>query len=103
MIVIWYSWDSYLAKFFKPFKVISKFHHFCFSKAKPGSVMASNCAGGEKVEASLLRNGDLANLGEHVLPPVLEPAGLSNERKGCLRSQIKEYCRSPHLLDSIIQ
>ena len=35
--------------------------------------MASKCAGGEKVEVSLLKNeGDLANLSEYALPPVLE-------------------------------
>ena len=104
MAVKWYSWDTHLGQFFKPLKGISKFHHFEFSKKKPGYVLAREHADGEKVDICLVKNvPDLAAFTKDALPPILVPPGITAERKNYLWTQVREYCRDPRLMDPILQ
>ena len=104
MSVSWYAWDSYLLTYFRPFKGISKFHHFEFSREQPGVVIASKVSGGEKTRFVLLRSEEGQNaMGRDILPPVLVPPPLSEERKQYLDANIREFMRNPALLDPIVK
>ena len=104
MSVSWYAWDSYLLTYFRAFKGISKFHHFEFSREQPGVVIASKVSGGEKTRFVLLRSEEGQNaMGRDILPPVLVPPPLSEERKQYLDANIREFMRNPSLLDPIVK
>ena len=75
----WYEWDSFFNRTFKCFRGISKYHHFRFTA--PGIIFVKVSPTAEEVRISLLKpNGDRENLSTS-MPNVLNPGGLSSERK----------------------
>ena len=87
----WYEWDSFFNRTFKFFRGISKYHHFRFTTA-PGIIFVKVSPTAEEERISLLKpNVDLENLSTS-MPNVLNPGGLSAERKLYLYRHVRPFC-----------
>ena len=85
-----YDWSSFLGQYFKRFPNILKFHHFRFSKENPGMVFYKEFATSPEQSFMLLKNNAIL---PPTLPEVINPDGLTEERKNYLYREIRQFCK----------
>ena len=77
----WREWDDFLARFFRPVRGITKFHHFCVDNTQPGRVFMKEAVHDAEEERNLFRDNitvdDVIAAG---LPPIIPVAGISEAR-----------------------
>lgn len=88
-----YYWSDFFEGIMKKtaLKGISKLQHFRFSTAKPGMVYVKESSSAVEREIQLVRNTTWQP-SPHELPEVVQPNGLSAERKQYLYEKIREFC-----------
>ena len=91
VIVAVYNWSAFLEQYFVKVPNIKKFHHFRFSKDEPGKLYFKQYSTSPEQSLLLLKNP--AILPPCVLPPQLNPQGLSQERKQYLYREIRQFCK----------
>ena len=91
--VEWRAWDAFLAQHFKPVKGIRSVQHMLFDATKPGVVSVKAALEDDYKEIVLPTTSKDALVAAD-MPPVLPPAGLSEQRQQYLYSQIR-----PHVLE----
>ncbi|XP_022777507.1 uncharacterized protein LOC111318922 [Stylophora pistillata] len=93
-IVTAYNWSSFLDRYFNKLPNIKKYHHFRFSKDEPGKVYFKEFTTSPEQSRTLLKNSDLAILPPaSMLPPMINPEGLSQDRKQYLFHEIRRFCK----------
>ena len=81
MIVPTYDWSTHLGVHFKKVQNIKQYHQFYFVAEKPGRVFVKRFSDSEQLELDL-RKSDLSwSPSSALLPPVVHPKGLSEERQ----------------------
>ncbi|CAG2218216.1 unnamed protein product [Mytilus edulis] len=87
----WYRWDNFFTKYFKPLRGIGKFHHFRFTSDEVGVVFARETL--DQPEKRLVLLKESANLPELLttLPEVIQPAGLTEERRRYLYNEVRPF------------
>jgi len=83
IIVPAYDWSTFLGQYFKKITNITNFHHFRFTKDKPGVVYCKESVSSPEQRFVLLKNRTVITP-VAVLPPEIKPEGLSQERKNYL-------------------
>ena len=92
IIVPVYDWASFLGRYFNKIPNIKKFHHFRFVKDNPGMVYFKEFVRSPEQSFMLLK--DPAVLPPlSVLPPTINPDGLTEERKRYLFREIRQFCK----------
>ena len=88
----WREWDQFFPKMFKHIPLITKYQHFRFSASKPGTVFVrSSCSSEEKPIKIFKKKVTAASVKRARLPPVISPAGLTDDRKKYLYEQIRPF------------
>ena len=92
-IVPTYDWGTYLPPNFKrdPFKGIKKLHHMRFSRSKPGVCFVRTAPDAAVKELKILAE-DGWKVPPDEMPPIIQPEGLSAERRKYLFEKIREFC-----------
>ena len=90
VIVPMYDWTKFLDPLFTTLKHIKRYHHFCVSQEHPGTVFCKEFADSEEIEVVILR--DSWQPSPAMLPPLIHPSGLSNERQWYLFEKIRPFC-----------
>ncbi|CAC5392565.1 unnamed protein product [Mytilus coruscus] len=87
----WYRWDNFFTKYFKPLRGIGKFHHFRFTSDEVRVVFARETLNQPEKRLVLLKES--ANLPELLttLPEVIQPAGLTEERRRYLYNEVRPF------------
>lgn len=89
-----YNWSSFLDRYFNKLPNIKKYHHFRFSKDESGKVYFKEFSTSPEQSRTLLKNSDLAILPPaSMLPPTINPEGLSQDRKQYLFREIRTFCK----------
>ena len=92
--------DKFFPEMFKRIPLITKYHHFRFSASKPGTVFVrSSCSSEEKAIKIFKKKVTAASVKRAKLPPIILPAGLTEERKKYLYEQIRPFV-SPQYQDA---
>ena len=86
-----YDWASFLGPYFKKIPNIKKYHHFRFTKDRPGMVFCKEFATSPEQQFMLLKNETI--LPPTHLPPTIRPDGLTEERKNYLYREIRPFCK----------
>ena len=86
-----YDWQEYFKNFCTKVAGIKKLHHIRFDSAHPGYIFVKERAGSPEVKRSILKDESWSPKADE-LPPVLSPAGLSNQRQWYLHDKIREFC-----------
>ena len=89
IIVPVYNWTDLFATRFKKILGIKKLHHFRFPLAERGMVYTKTRSDGKETKFSILKVDAIDN---DELPLVIQPKGLSAERRWYLHDQIREFC-----------
>lgn len=90
--VIAYDWMTYLEQYFKKLPHLKSYHHFRFHRDHPGTVFCKEYWNSEERAINILRNeANLPEPGE--LPQIVNPKGMSRERREYLYKEIREFCR----------
>lgn len=92
VIVPVYEWSLFLEQFFKRVPNIKNYHHFRFSKDKPGRVYFKESNSSPEQSMMLLKNCAILPLDVRH-PAKLNPAGLSQERQQYLYREIRQFCK----------
>lgn len=92
VIVSVYDWAPFLERFFKKIPNIKKFHHFRFTKDSPGMVYCREFVTSPEQSFQLLRDPTILPPSS-VLPPTVNPDGLTDERKSYLYREIRPFCK----------
>ena len=88
-----YDWMTYLERYFKKLPHLKSYHHFQFHRDHPGIVFCKEYWNSEERAINILRNeANLPEPGE--LPQVVNPKGMSHERRRYLYKEIREFCRA---------
>ena len=87
-----YQWTAYLGQYFKKLPSIKKFHHFRFDSAQPGVVFCKEFDDTPEIAHNILREKNSLPPPDN-LPDVLQPAGMTRERREYLFKEIREFCR----------
>ena len=90
VIVPMYDWASFFAPLFKKLSEIKVTYHFHLTSSKPGVVIAKQHSDSAGKEHNILK--DSAVVDPDVMPPVVEPKGLSSQRQWYLFDKIREFC-----------
>lgn len=103
VIVPQYNWADFFAPCFRrqAFKGIKSLHHLVFSSTQPGYAMVRESTDSTEWKLPLLSK-DYRNWTPSPtdLPPIIQPEGLSHERKQYLFDKIREFC-PPHCRDIV--
>ena len=92
VIVPVYDWVSFLGRYFKKMPNIKRFHHFTFSRESPGMVSYKESV--SSPQQSFMLRENLADVpASGALPPIIEPDGLTEERKQYLYQEIRAFCK----------
>ena len=88
-----YNWSDFFEDIMKKtaLKGISKLQHFRFSSTKPGMVYVKESSSAVEREIQLVRDTTWRP-SPHELPEIIQPNGLSAERKQYLYEKIREFC-----------
>ena len=100
VLVPQYDWAEYFTPFFKRqgFKGIKSLHHLVFSRTTPGYVVVREYNDSPEKKLKILSDEYLHWVpSSSELPPVIDPPGLSQERKEYL---FREFC-PPHCRDIV--
>ena len=92
VIVPVYEWSSFLEQFFKRVPNIKNYHHFRFSKDKPGIVYFKESSTSQEQSMMLLKNRGILPPAAR-LPAKLNPTGLSQEQQQYLYREIRQFCK----------
>ncbi len=95
VIVPQFDWAEYFATFFRrqAFKGIKSLHHLVFSSSTPGIAMVREFTDSPQVQFKLFTKDHLNWApSPDDLPPVIQPPGLSEERRLYLFEKIREFC-----------
>lgn len=92
VIVPVYDWAPFLERFFRKIPNIKKFHHFRFTKDSPGMVYCKEFVTSPEQSFQLLRDPTILPPSS-VLPPTVNPDGLTDERKSYLYREIRPFCK----------
>ena len=92
IIVPVYDWVSFLERYFKRITNIKKYHHFRFSKESPDVVFCKEFVNSPEQSFVLLKNPAITPPSS-VLPSIVRPDGLSQERKNYLYQEIRQFCK----------
>ena len=88
----WREWDKALDTLFKPIPGIRKLQHFTFSSSQKGQVTVKDKCNGEGKTVNILKQGITVEQVERArLPKIIQPAGMTNERKKYLYQKIREH------------
>lgn len=91
-IVPAYNWSSFLERYFNKLPNIKKYHHFRFSKDEPGKVYFKEFSTSPEQSRMLLKNCAILPPAS-MLPPTINPEGLSHDRKQYLFREIRTFCK----------
>ena len=83
------DWTSFLGQYFKKLLNVKQFHHFHFSKENPGMVFYKEFVSSPEQSFMLLKNNVILPSAS-TLPPVVNPDGLTEERKSYLYHEITQ-------------
>ena len=92
IIVPVYDWASFLGRYFNKIPHIKKFHHFRFVKDNPGMVYFKEFVTSPEQSFMLLKD-PAVRPPLSVLPPTINPDGLTEERKRYLFREIRQFCK----------
>ena len=92
VIVPVYNWSTFLEQYFIKVPNFKRYHHFRFSKDEPGIVYFKEFSSSAEQSLMLLKNNATLPF-PSVLPPKLQPEGLSQERKQYLYREIRQFCK----------
>ena len=89
----WREWDAMLNKLFRPLNGITKYQHFTFSNEELGKVtIKCTCDAEMEMSISIVKKGiTIKTVEEAHLPQVLEPGGMTRERKQYMFDKIREH------------
>ena len=83
-----YDWSSHLAGHYHRIHGIKSYQHFYFESKNPGEVKCKRTIDGVQEAVKFARSPPALTL-----PPVIQPEGLSEDRKTYLYEQIREFCK----------
>ena len=92
VIVPVYDWSSFLGQYFKKLPNIKKFHHFRFSNENPGKVFYKEFVSSPEQSFMLLKNNAILPP-PSILPDIVNPDGLTEERRNYLFREIRQFCK----------
>lgn len=92
VIVPVYDWVSFLGQYFRKLPNILKYHHFRFSKENRGMVYFREYETSLEQNFMLLKN-NVTLPAPTSLPRVINPEGLTEERKTYLFREIRQFCK----------
>ena len=92
VIVPVYDWSSFLGQYFKKLPNIKKFHHFRFSNENPGKVFYKEFVSSPEQSFMLLKNNAILPP-PSILPDIVNPDGLTEERRNYLFRKIRQFCK----------
>ena len=92
MVVPVYDWSTFLGQYFKKLPNIKKFRHFRFSNENPGMVFYNEFVSSPEQSFMLLKN-NVIPLPPSTLPDVVNPDGLTEERRDYLFCEITQFCK----------
>ena len=87
----WLAWDQFLPKFFTPLKGILGYQHFHVTKDDPGHIGCRKSVDGDVTRIKIARAGETLPSSPDLLPEVLVPPGLSEDRRQYLDKEIAPY------------
>ena len=91
----WREWDKFLSLSFKPLPGIRQYHHFRVTKDAPGILFTRQRCDSPESEHHLFKRGvNLHDFDLSHLPPVLPPAGLSQDRALYLYKEIRPFVKA---------
>ena len=90
VIVPAHEWSSFLGEYFNKLPNIKKYQHFRFSKDEPGRIYFKETRSSPEQSHMLLKNRVVLPPAT-MLPPKLNPEGLSEERKQYLYREIRQF------------
>ena len=94
-----WKWDSFCQKMFNRIPLITKYQYFRFSSSTPGIVyVRTSCSAEEKPIKIFKKKVTAATVKRARLPPLIPPAGLTDERRKYLYEQIRPFV-SPQYQD----
>ena len=92
VIVLVYDCSSFLGQYFKKLPNIQKFHHFRFSNENPGKVFYKEFVSSPEQSFMLLKNNAILPP-PSILPDIVNPDGLTEERRNYLFCEIRQFCK----------
>ena len=92
VIVLVYDCSSFLGQYFKKLPNIQKFHHFRFSNENPGKVFYKEFVSSPEQSFMLLKNNAILPP-PSILPDIVNPDGLTEERRNYLFREIRQFCK----------
>lgn len=91
---VWRSWKEFIGDRFKKVPNVSKYHHFRFTADAPGVVFLKKKADDTDEVRFVICKTHLLQMSETDVPDVINPAGLSSQRKRYLYSQVRPLVRA---------
>ena len=88
----WRNWDAFLGTRFRKVEGITQYQHFFFSKDFPGKVKMAKHLDRDPVILNLCKTHPPPQYDATVLPEILPPAGLSDDRRGYLVKNVLDFC-----------
>ena len=94
IVVPTYDWKTFFQPHFTsdPFKGVKKLHHLKFTSVKPGVCLIKDHSDSTEREITILKKNHQWSPHPDILPSLVEPDGLSHERKKYLFEKIREFC-----------
>ena len=90
-LVPMYDWAQFLEPHFRVIPSIKSYHHFQFTSTLPGTVTLKKYSNSEDVHYKLCSSHWTPS--PTVLPPIISPPGLTEERKLYLYQRLRQFCR----------
>ena len=103
----YYDWNTFLGQWFTPLAGLGRYHTFEFDREHPGVMkMKMLPSDTNPTEMSMLRAGvaikDIQEAYQsQLMPPVINPSGLSLMRSLYLYERVREYVRDPKKRDKV--
>ena len=92
VVVPVYDWSTFLGQYFKKLPNSKMFHNFRFSNENPGMVFYKEFVSSPEQSFMLLKNNAIP-LPPSTLPDVVNPDGLTEERRVYLFREIRQFCK----------
>jgi hypothetical protein len=93
VVVPTYDWASFFDEPFRQraLKGIKSMHHLTFTHSKPGYVIVKDSVDSLEREIKIVQDEEWTPSPTN-LPPIIQPPGLSQERRQYLFDKIREFC-----------
>ena len=85
-----YNWISYLQTFFRKVPQLKTYHHFRFDSDFPTTVICKQYWSSEERALDLLKSGGTVPRPQ-LLPPIINPTGITRERADYRYKEIQEF------------